>query len=462
MKGERRLCNHLLWRAGFGPVAQQHFSGQCSLSALINHLTDANLPCYYLDYSDRLIDRLQKRAGMGLMERTGNKIARRLLFIGTNHYWLQTMIDSKNDLHERMTLFWAGLFACQNLFARQGEDYINTIREHALGYFPKLLSAVSRHPAMLRFLNNQQNRKEHPNENFAREVMELFTLGRGHYTERDVREAARAFTGWGFDKDGNFVFRKAWHDDGIKEFLGQKGHFTGDDILRILTEQKQCARYLCTRIYIHFVNDQPDEKIIASLADRFYHSGYNIHNLMQHIFKSPWFYDERNIGVKVKSPVVLLVNLCRNFNIRFVDHRECLRIQRVLGQVLLMPPNVGGWPEGKNWIDSSTLLYRLSLPSRLLKATNLSLNPKQEFDVRLQEADVSEESQDDQIRFVSDTQPFEASFAGLQGQALKQAMMDLFIQTGHAENLLNGWKGQPSTALEAALHVMSLPEFQLS
>ncbi len=462
MDRERRLCNHLLWRAGFGPVAYRHFAGSCSLTDLINQLTNPDNACYYLEYHDRLIDRLQKRSGMSLMERAGNKIARRLLFIGTNHYWLQTMIDSKNDLHERMTLFWAGLFACQNLFARQGEDYINTIREHALGHFPKLLSAVSKHPAMLRFLNNQQNRKEHPNENFAREVMELFTLGRGHYTEHDVREAARAFTGWSVDRDGNFVFRTAWHDNGIKEFLGQKGPFTGDDILRILTEQKQCARYLCTRIYIHFVNDQPDEKIINTLTDRFYNSGYNIHDLMQHIFQSSWFYEEKNIGVKVKSPVVLLVNLCRNFNIRFVDHRECLRIQRVLGQVLLMPPNVGGWPEGKNWIDSSTLLYRLNLPSLLLKGASLSLNPKKEFDARLEDADVSEESRNDRVRFVTDTKPFEEAFAHLHGQELKQAMMDLYIQTGHTENLLREWKAVTPAALEAALHVMSLPEFQLS
>lgn len=461
MNSEQRKVNHLLWRSGFGPVAQQHLNNSFTLRSLIEEITDKNKPQFYLDYSDKAIADLQKKSGMEMMERAGNKLVRRLLFVGTNHYWLQTMISSKNDLHERMTLFWAGIFACQNLPARQGEDYINTIREHALGKFPSLLTAVSKHPSMLRFLNNQQNRKEHPNENFAREVMELFTLGRGNYTEKDIREAARAFTGWGFDKNQQFVFRRNQHDSGEKEFLGQKGNFNGDDILKIITSQKQCARYLCTRIFKHFVNDQPEEKIIEDLALRFFNSGYDIHDLMKHIFSSEWFYDEKNLGVKVKSPVVLLVNLSRNFNIRFADHAEALRIQKILGQVLLYPPNVAGWPEGKNWIDSSTLLFRLNLPSMLLKASNIPLKAKKEFDAQLADADVSEED-NSRVKIYSDTKAFEDSVSEIKPELWKSQLAGLFLQTSNADFILNKWKENYSSPVEATLYLMSLPEFQLS
>lgn len=462
MNSEQRKINHLLWRSGFGPVAHLQATYPPSLHSLIEEVTSKSKPQFYLDYSDRAIARLQKQSGMEMPERAGNKIVRRLLFIGTNHYWLQTMINSKNDLHERMTLFWAGIFACRNLLARQGEDYINTLREHALGKFPDLLSAVSKHPSMLRFLNNQQNRKEHPNENFARELMELFTLGRGNYTEKDIREAARAFTGWGFDNKGNFIFRKQQHDFGEKEFLGQKGNFDGDDILRIITSQKQCARYLCQRIYQHFVHDEADEKALDALAARFYDSGYDIHDLMKYLFSSDWFYDENNIGAKIKSPVVLLVNLSRNFNIRFSDHAEALRIQRILGQVLLNPPNVAGWPEGKNWIDSSTLLYRLNLPSMLLKASNIPINAKKEFDAQLTDADVSETDDKVRIKIFSDTQPFADSFRQTPPEQLKAALTGLFIQTPNADRIISRWKETYSSPVDAALYLMSLPEFQLS
>lgn len=462
MNSEQRKINHLLWRSGFGPVAQQHLNHSQPLQTVMDEVTDKNKPQCYLDYSDKAIADLQKKSGMEMLERAGNKVVRRLLFVGTNHYWLQTMISSKNDLHERMTLFWAGIFACQNILARQGEDYINTIREHALGKFPALLTAVSKHPSMLRFLNNQQNRKEHPNENFAREVMELFTLGRGHYSEKDIREAARAFTGWGFNNKGEFIFRKQQHDAGEKEFFDRKGNFNGDDILKIITSQKQCARYLCARIYQHFVNDQPDWKIIEQLSDRFFNSGYDIHDLMNHIFRSEWFFDDENLGVKVKSPVVLLVNLSRNFNIRFADHAEALRIQRILGQVLLFPPNVAGWHEGKNWIDSSTLLYRLNLPSLLMKASNIPIRAKKEFDAQLADADVSEEDSKSRIKIFSDHKLFEEAFKRNNSAEWKSLLTGMFIQTSNAGSILNNWKDNNKTPLEAALYLMSLPEFQLS
>ncbi|MCZ2277240.1 MAG: DUF1800 domain-containing protein [Bacteroidia bacterium] len=462
---EQRKINHLLWRAAFGPVVPLHISNKRSLADWQNELTNKNNPLFYLDFSDKAIAELQKKSGMESVERLGNKLIRKLTFIGTNHYWYLTMVNSKNDLHERMTLFWAGLFACRNLLAHPAEDYINTIREHALGKFPALLSAISKHPSMLAFLNNQQNRKEHPNENFAREVMELFTLGRGNYTEHDIREAARAFTGWGSDKNGNFVFRENIHDTGEKEFFGQKGNFNGDDILRMITERNQCARYITRKIYAHFVNDVIDEKRVEMLSEKFYHSGYDIATMMKEIFTSDWFYDEDQMGAKIKQPLVLLVNLSRNFKIRFADHASALKIQRVLGQVLLLPPNVAGWPEGKNWIDSSTLMYRLNLPSLLLAASDSPLKPKEEFDAQIVNAEESTENPDEKrrIKIFSDKEYFSGAFGSMPESQVHASLVNLLIQTNNADEVLKqlneSGKNDP---VSAALFLMSLPEFQLS
>jgi uncharacterized protein (DUF1800 family) len=215
-------------------------------------------------------------------------------------------------------------------------------------------------------LNNQQNHKNHPNENFARELMELFTIGRGNYTEQDVKESARAFTGWGFDKDGNFLTRPFQHDNGQKTFLGKTGNFAGEDIIGILLEQKQTARFICNKLYKYLVNEIPDPAHVDAMADMFYNSGYEITPLLEYVFTSDWFYDEKNTGNLIKSPVELVVGLSRQFYITYQRPEVLLEFQRALGQVLFNPPNVAGWPGGRNWIDSSSLMYRLKIPSILL------------------------------------------------------------------------------------------------
>lgn len=241
-----------------------------------------------------------------------------------------------------------------------------------------LLRAVSKSPAMLSFLNNQQNRKQHPNENFAREVMELFTLGRGHYTEDDVKEAARAFTGWGFDGDGNYVFRKGQHDTDSKKFLGKKGNFDGDQILDILLEQKQTAVFITQKIYRFFVSDDTiDQAHVKELAHHFYESYYDIGALMKKMFASDWFYNKNIAGAKIKSPVALLAGYMRTLPMKFQNEKVPLLLQRVLGQVLFYPPNVAGWPGGRSWIDSSSLVIRMRLPEAMLASKELDLHLKE-------------------------------------------------------------------------------------
>jgi len=300
-----------------------------------------------------------------------------------NLTWLDEMIHSEAQLREKMSLFWHGHFACRvvNIYFQQ--QLLHSIRENALGYFGELLREVSKSPAMLSFLNNQQNRKQYPNENFARELMELFTMGRGNYTETDIKEAARAFTGWGFTSKGEFVDRKIVHDNGQKTFLGKTGNFDGDDIIDIILEQKATAKFITEKIYRFYVNEElvPDQ--INKLAASFYQSNYDLQKLMEDIFTADWFYDKKNIGTRIKSPIELLAGIRRLIPMDLDNPEIQLLFQRTLGQLLFYPPNVAGWPGGKSWIDSSTLMLRMRLPQILTHSEEFAINPKDDDDVMM-------------------------------------------------------------------------------
>ncbi|MBE7178876.1 MAG: DUF1800 domain-containing protein [Mucilaginibacter polytrichastri] len=280
--------------------------------------------------------------------------------------WMDLMAGTDAVLREKMVLFWHNHFACRTNRPAFAQQLNNVQRKYALGNFRDLLTEVSKTPAMLAFLNNQQNRKGHPNENFAREVMELFTLGRGNYSENDVKEGARAFTGWTYDKDGNFIFREKQHDDGTKTFLGSTGKFKGEDILDKLLAKKETATFISRKLYKSFVNETPDEAHVAEMATVFYNAKYDIGELMRFVFSADWFYAPQNVGNLIKSPVEMLVGLNRQFYITYQAPATLIQFQKTLGQQLFNPPNVAGWPGGRNWIDSSSLMYRMKIPSMLL------------------------------------------------------------------------------------------------
>ena len=205
-------------------------------------------------------------------------------------------------------------------------------------------------------------------------------MGRGNYSEHDVKEAARAFTGWGASLRGEFVFRKFQHDDGDKVILGHRGNFDGDEVLDILLEQKQTAYFITKKIYRYLVNDIVDESHISKLADRFYDSHYDIKGLLEDIFTSEWFYDKKNIGAIIKSPVVLITGIRRTLPMEIENEEVQLLLQRLLGQLLFYPPNVAGWPGGMNWIDSSTLMFRLRIPQIIYSADEFQMKPKDDDD----------------------------------------------------------------------------------
>ncbi|UTX48448.1 DUF1800 family protein [Chryseobacterium sp. MA9] len=374
---------HLLWRAGFGIGIHQiddlkNKSIKTLMAELLNEGSfneityDTPDPDSAADYMNSTAPAEKKKEMQRLNREQNNEL---------NLNFLNTIVNSKEQMREKMAFFWHGHFASRVVNPKFNKQLLNTIRKNALGNFKDLLFEVSQSPAMLNFLNNQQNKKDHPNENFAREVMELFTMGRGNYTEKDVREGARAFTGWSYDKEGNFKERKNLHDEGSKTFLGKTGNFSGSDVLNTILEQKVTAQFITTKIYKFFVNEKVDQDIVSKLSTSFYNSGYDIKKLMTDIFSSTWFYDQKNIGNRIKSPVELMVGMMRILPMHIQNPENLIVYQKLLGQMLLYPPNVAGWPNGKSWIDSSTLMVRLQIPQIWSGLRPLEYSPRQDDDI---------------------------------------------------------------------------------
>ncbi|WP_142725931.1 DUF1800 family protein [Chryseobacterium sp. ON_d1] len=374
---------HLLWRAGFGVgINQIDDLKNKNTKTLMNELFkedsfkevtyDTPDPVFAADYMNSTASAEMKKEMQRINREQNNEL---------NLNFLNTIVNSKEQMREKMAFFWHGHFASRVVNPKFNRQLLNTIRKNALGNFKELLFEVSQSPAMLNFLNNQQNKKDHPNENFAREVMELFTMGRGNYTEKDVREGARAFTGWSYDKEGNFKERKNLHDEGTKSFLGKTGNFNGNDILDIILEQKATAQFITAKIYKFFVNEKADQEIVSRLSTNFYNSGYDIKKLMTEIFSSTWFYDQKNIGNRIKSPVELMAGIMRILPMHIQNPENLIVYQKLLGQMLLYPPNVAGWPNGKSWIDSSTLMLRLQVPQIWSGLRPLEYSPRQDDDI---------------------------------------------------------------------------------
>ena len=388
---------HLLWRAGFGvDINLIDKINNINTNDLFTTLLKANAEqVEYFDVADNSIKgifmgindavKMQELVKSGLDNETKKKLRQqsREDIKNLNIKWVDEMVNGSNPLREKLSLFWHGHFACRDINIFFQQKLLQEIRTNALGSFKDLLFAVSKSASMLSFLNNQQNKKQHPNENFAREVMELFTLGRGNYTEQDIKEAARAFTGWGFNLAGEFKFRPFQHDNGTKAFLGKTGNFNGDDILNILVEQTQTAKFITQKIYKYFVNENINEEIVSDLSKKFYQSNYNISELLKNIFTSTWFYDEKNIAVKIKSPIELLVGIRKTIPMELENPEIQLLFQKALGQVLFYPPNVAGWPGGKNWIDSSSLMIRLQLPRLFKDDEEFTLSTKTDDDQQM-------------------------------------------------------------------------------
>ncbi len=283
-----------------------------------------------------------------------------------NYLWFKQMMEPNKGLIEKMTLFWHGHFACRTI----DNPYLtlemnNLLRNNALGNFKDLLFAVSKSAAMIDYLHLRQNKKGQPNEDFARELCELFTLGRDvDYTEKDVTEIARAFTGWRTDEYGKHIVVDRIHDNGEKTIFGKTGNFSGEDVLNLILDNKHTADHIATKIYQFFVKESVDTIHVKELSDVFYNANYDITILMKHLFNAPWFYESK--GELIKSPVDFLVGFGKMFDLQYPHQKAIQGIQYYLGQVLFDPPNVAGWAGGRHWIDASRFALRLRLPSLIL------------------------------------------------------------------------------------------------
>lgn len=336
---ERTRIAHLLRRAGFGPSEQElneytqlGFDG--AVSRLINYDALPTVP-----------DRAPPEQ------------------VGLQVWWLDKMVHTARPLQEKMTLFWHGHLTSAlkkvkdpNLLLAQNELF----REHALGNYRDLLRAVSRDGAMIRWLDLQTNRKGAPNENYARELMELFTLGVGNYTEDDVDEMARAFTGWSTTPDGQFVFNKNQHDYGTKTILGQSGDFDGDDVSDMLAAHPATARFMATKLFRFFAYPAPEPAVIDNLTNVYLHTDGSIRAVVEAILRSPEFSSERAYRGLIKSPTELVVGTLRTLGAEQIPP-QAVQAMRLLGQELFNPPNVAGWFGNRSWINAATLLGRFNV-----------------------------------------------------------------------------------------------------
>jgi uncharacterized protein (DUF1800 family) len=376
----RRLAAHLLRRAGFGgsPADVDRLAAMTphdAVDSLVRFADASRLPDapaeLAMDYAQPGAQRMAAgaQADPNANPDARAKIimaigqARRRNAIAMQTWWLNRMIQTPAPLQEKMTLFWHGHFTSALQKGVTGQELVaqnQLYRRYALGNVRDLTLAVSQDPAMLKYLDNNRNDKAHPNENYARELMELFTLGIGNYTEQDVRESARAFTGWTLRRPimgGGFIVNAAQHDDGVKTFLGRSGNFDGKDIVSIIFQQPAAPKYFARKLLGFFVYEDPEPALVDQVAALITKNDFNLQPVMSTLLRSNVFFSDRAYRALVKSPVEFVVGTHQAFGIGQVE-LPTLAVLRQMGQVLFYPPSVKGWDGGAQWLNSQTVLTR--------------------------------------------------------------------------------------------------------
>jgi uncharacterized protein (DUF1800 family) len=351
LSDRRNQAAHLLRRAGFGGSPAEieelaSLSHPDAVEKLLNFPLDGNL-------AFNLERKLQENSyEVGLPD-----IA---------YWWLLLMARTKQPLQEKMTLFWHGHFTSSfskvkdpMLLLEQNQLY----RDNALGNFKDFVKKVARNPAMIDYLDGQSNRKGKPNENFARELMELFTIGVGNYTEQDVREAARAFTGWSY-KDRAFVFNKNQHDSGSKTFMGQTGPFDGDNIIDIILARPESGKFIITKLWTFFVYANPEPAVVDRLSEVYFKNNYDLKAVMRAIFLSPEFLSEQAYRGLVKSPVEYVIGMAKQLGASNISS-NLTTASAAMGQTLFNPPTVKGWDGNLSWVNSSYFFDRINTANAL-------------------------------------------------------------------------------------------------
>lgn len=394
----RTNAAHLLVRTGFGATPDQIDSaaGRSFEEVVEDVLKPAPAPQPPSWVQPGIENKPDYKAFRGLPEeeRREKRKMERKQYAGQHRelvgWWYRQMVSTPSPLQEKMTLFWHGHFATSQrkvkvpyMMYQQNQ----TLRQHALGNWKDLITAVSQDPAMLIYLDNTRSKASAPNENYARELMELFTLGEGHYSEQDIKESARAFTGWSVDRK-TYTFKdatrnksanskNALHDNGRKTFFEQTGDFDGHDIIRIILEQDQAARFMVTKLWKFMAYDTPEPELIEQLSKGFRTSDYSISALMRQILLHPQFYCEKALHTQIKSPAQWLAGSCIALGMEAPDPAFCLKTGQTLGQELFVPPNVKGWDGGYAWITTSSLTQRYNLSGQLVNYRSKGAKPKE-------------------------------------------------------------------------------------
>lgn len=368
---------HLAARAGFGesPAQLEHWTQQgmeATIQELLhpaNHATSppsCAAPNQFAEFRERVREATSQdekiQARRALRQATNEQLYELI------NWWTQRMLTTPAPLIEKMTLFWHGHFATSALKVRSPYklwQQNETFRQNALGNFVTLTKAISRDPAMMVYLDLATSHPEHPNENFARELMELFTLGEGNYNETDIKESARAFTGYRIDRFEQFRFVKNQFDGGNKTFLQQSGNWNGDQIIDIILKQPVAAKFVSGKLWKFFAYEDPDPQLIDKLAELF-RQNYEIRQVLETIFSSEEFYSQQARDAIVKCPVQYVVESGRTLGVSIPSGRTLFGVYHRLGQVPFFPPNVKGWDGGKSWINTATLTFRYQLARQLV------------------------------------------------------------------------------------------------
>jgi uncharacterized protein (DUF1800 family) len=468
----RKWAGHLYRRAAFGATHQE-------LETAVKQGLPATL--------ERLLKGDPKVAGPDweeAQESAGRYAIRTLTELRA--WWLNAIVNGPHPLQEKMTLFWHNHLATSNAKVQRPllmwkQNVL--LRKHALGKFRPLLLNISHDPAMLIWLDSNSNVKGKPNENYARELMELFSLGVGHYTEKDIREAARAFTGWSNDDD-QFEFDSSQHDDRVKTVLGQKGNWNGDDIVRIVLEQPCAALFLTRKLYHYFVSETvvPPDSLLAPLADSFRKSDYDIGALVKTILSSRHFFSAHAYRQRIKDPVeftVGTVRACWKAEEASAIKPGALVVDvGAMGMELFAPPNVKGWPGGKAWLNTATVLARSNFAQRVAFGLEEKVNEPLDFAVEVTPAPPNstqptkevEPPEPPGLRDVVDR-------LGLKKDSPPQAFVDRLVdvllpggisQAARGKLMAYVGEGKPDARAlrrrvrEAAHAVMTMPEYQLA
>ncbi len=482
--GERE-AGHLLWRAGFGGLPEEiramklkgRTGAVASLFPKNDDFTSPGEPDLqelaemeqqavrqYLEagFASRrkLRESPEGRKFFQEFQRVNREAVRNIVV-----WWIDLMLHSSVPLLEKMTLFWHNHFTTSVRDVKRARWIYNqhqTLRRNALGNFRQFLLDISRDTAMLEYLDNAKSRREHPNENYARELLELFTMGEGNYTDHDVVEAARAFTGWTHDQMGRFLFRPEWHDYREKTFLGRRGNFDGTEIIDIILEQAKTAEFIVRKILCSFVMPSPPEVWVKYFASIFRKKDYEIEPVVREILGSDLMYAPQVLRAQVKSPVEFVIGSLRLMKVNLPRKEILWGLMGLMGQRLFDPPTVKGWDGGRDWISTASLELRMMFLRALLTGEIPNPDPKGHKlrkTIQLPQPPFNPErilSSDVLSQPAKATQHLLQHFIQIDLPSEKMAILQQFAEKAYREE-----KDEIQGARRLTYLILSLPEYQL-